>query len=502
MNGTPLAVGQTPPHYTYTRALFGVIATCFLIGGVQVMGAGSMALLWLSMGGLSAIGFLGLGMFLTVPTFATPWSIYAVSLALGYGFGALNTMVRGYSEGNDLLTLTYANIEALGRAEGGVMLLAATLLLIGHFDKNKLIPRVPFTALEKKTTIWTLLMVALGAVFNLAIGNLGIQGYQGADGGSGQISAFAALTTASLSGVLACSAFGFANETKPRIRQVLVMVLCLILISTLLIMGRRIFMYGMLVGLIGFFATKGAKTFFTFKSVLILLGVAMAVMAASRFYFAMRIAGYNATPNMTTIQRVEGAIDVLTNPDIGDFNEKLSENQGSRTFIIGYLAELMLNLENHDALGGDVFLLNVAGAVPTVIWPGKWAILAKGGSDEALCHPALGMPIWDASNSALTAGACDFSWLGFFMYPLGITCMFAFFNRMLRRAPTLIRAVACFFTFESLLQVEFVLAGAIVGIRNITVMCGLIWALMMLLEWHERSSRQRAQSRQTASLKK
>jgi hypothetical protein len=500
MNHTLMAATPSQENKAYVHALLGVIMVCFLIGTLQLLGAGSMGLLWLSVCGLSAVGFLGLGALLTMPTFATPWSINAVSLALGYGFGALNTMLRGYAEGNALLTVTNADIASLGRAEGGVMLVVAALLLIGHLDGNKLTPRVPFSANEQKTTLLVLSIVALGAVFSLATGKLGIQGTLGADEGSGGISAFAALVSGSLAVILACAAFAFANETKPRARQFLVAALCMVLVGTLLIQGRRVFMYGALVGIIGFFAAKGAKKLFTVKSMLILMCMALMVMAASRFYFAMRIAGDNAAPSITLMERLDGAVDVLLHAENEGFNDRLTENEGSRTFIIGYLAELLQMLETHDALGGDVLILNAATSVPTVIWPGKWAIMARGGSDENLCHPQLGLPLWDAANTSLTAGACDFSWFGLILYPLGVSGLYALFNRLLRGAPTLIKAVACFSTFAGLIQAEITLSSYMVGIRNITVMCSLIWLLLWLVTKHDCLAKQRKGREKTMKL--
>lgn len=453
----------------------------FTVGVLNLIGAGQMWLLWLALVTLTVIGFLCLGRLLTIPSFTTPWSVYATSLSLGYGFGALNTMARGYTSGLALLEVTFADIAALGRAEGAVLMLVSALLVIGSLDSNKILPQQRFTRAELNATFMLLLLVAGGAAVAVATGKLGYQGGQGAEDGSAQISPVASLISASLTTVLGCTAFAFGNESRTK-RRLFVMALCLVLAATLMIQGRRIFMFGMLVGLIGFFAARGARQFFTLKSLVILFAVGVVIMTTSKFYMAMRVASYTAGPNPTLMERVEGGWDVIRNAEAEGLDERVAENQGTRTFIVGYLAELTHAVETHAVVGGDILILNLASAVPTMVWPGKWRIISRGGSEENICHPQFGLPMWDAANTTLTAGLCDFGWFGLFSYPILVVALFSLYNRAFRLAPALVRALVAFATVEAFFQVETAMLGYFVSVRNITALALLTWALVWLFQ--------------------
>ena len=152
---------------------------------------------------------------------------------------------------------------------------------------------------------------------------------------------------------------------------------------------------------------------------------------------------------------------------------------------MGYLAELIEASETHSVMWGYLLKFNVASSVPTLIWPGKWKILAEAGSEEYSCNPQMGMPFWDGPNSALTTGLCDFWWPGLFAYPVVLVLLYVLVNRVVSSAPMLIRALVCFATIDNLFQVERGLAGYFVGIRNISVMLLMAWALVLLFNWEQ-----------------
>jgi len=167
----------------------------------------------------------------------------------------------------------------------------------------------------------------------------------------------------------------------------------------------------------------------------------------------------------------------------GDLEEKLKENQQTRTFILGYAAEIMYGLERHEPVGGGLMELGVATAVPTVIWPGKWKIMAAGGSEENICNPQLGLPAYDAANSLLTSGSCDFGWYGFYAYPLLFALIFSVTVFLLRRLPVVPRLVYGFSLIFSLLNAESVISGYFVMIRNGVILAIILTVFQGFLSW-------------------
>jgi hypothetical protein len=154
----------------------------------------------------------------------------------------------------------------------------------------------------------------------------------------------------------------------------------------------------------------------------------------------------------------------------------LKDNQATRTFILGYAAEILSALETHEPVGGALMELGVATAVPTVIWPGKWKVMAQG-SEENICNPILGMPAYDAASSLLTSGLCDFGWYGFYFYPLLFSLIFSLTLVAVKRLPPIARLAYGFGLIFSLLSAESVISGYFVMIRNGVVLVIILAAL-------------------------
>jgi len=363
------------------------------------------------------------------------------------------------------------------------------LLFMGSVDTIKLIPDKPFTDAERRATFIVLLVTAGAMVVAVATGNLGFQSSQGAEEGSQLVSPLGAVVFSAMSPMMACAVFAFATAKNGRMRTI-AFALCLLLMLVLMLQGRRIFMYSMLIAVIAFFGARGAKQFFTVKSLFLLLGVALVVMGTSRFYFAMRMAQWNAGPNPGIIRLAQDGLDIVLNADKEGLDQRISENQGTRTFIIGYLAELIDGVETHRYVGGGLLELDLATAAPTAIWPGKWKILVQG-SEEGICHPVVGLPGWDAANSVLTAGMCDFGWAGMMIYPLGLAGMFALLNRAARRLPAVVRMLIAFATFDALFGVENALSAYVVQTRNVLILSVIALVVVQLIRWFDELPSQR-----------
>ncbi len=440
--------------------------------------------LWVGTFLASMVGFGGLLAMVMDRSFSTPWSVYAVSLSLGYGFGSFNSLMRGYDHGTSWLAVTFASQASVAMALGGVMLLTAGLLIVGRIDTHKLLPRLEISPLDRKVALILMLLVTFAGVVAFAAGRIGFQGGMGSEEGSARVSALGAVLSASLAGVLGMSGYVFAREQRRGIRWLVIAAAVLIGVM-LFIQGRRIFMYGVLVGLIGFLGARGLKGLLTLRTLVGLVVMVACFFGASRAYMAMRISGYTLGPNPTLSERWNGAVDILKNAERTGLMEATAENEATRTFILGYLGELVEKLQTRPPMWGELLEFNLASSVPTVIWPGKWRIMAEVGTEEYACNAHLAMPFWDGANSLISAGLCDFLWPGVVLY-VGLTLgLFALFNRLLAGMPPVVRLLACFATMENLLQVEGSMTSSFVLIRNISVLLLIAWSVQWLVQWHE-----------------
>lgn len=456
------------------------------MGVVQLMAHMYAWPFWGSMLVLTVIGFWGLARLIFLPSFVTAWSVYGVSLALAYGFGTLNTMSSGFVDGSAMYLVSYAGPSALGRAEGLMLIIVAAMLYIGHIDPNKTIPTETFTDSERSSTVVLLVIVTAGTFIALATGQLGFQGVQSGEEGSVLVSPLASLVTSTLTPVTALAILAFGSQANSRVRS-LVIVLCVLLALTQMTQGRRLLMFNVLTLTMAFFAARGTKGFFTPKIIGVLLVTLLVIVGASRFFVSMRIAGYSLPSHATMKERVEGAIDVITNPEQSGLNEHLKENQSTRTFVLGYVGELIEAYEKSNrTTEGDLLILNVATAMPTAIWPGKWRVIADIGSDELACHARMGMPAWDAANTVITEGFCDFGWTGMLVYPIAMAGLMTLACMAVRRTNILIRALVGFAVIKSLLGVEGVLTGYIVDLRNTAVLAVAAFLLVQAFNRYQK----------------
>lgn len=457
-------------------------AACFGMGCIQVLVPGVSAVFWASMIVLTLVAFVSFARLLSVPFYVTPWSLYATSVSLGYGLGTLNTVARGYTKGFSLLEMTYADMTHVSLAEGLILILVGLLLLAGTLDKKKLLPPTDFSDTEKRAALVMLVISAVSAVAGVATGSIGYGGGQGSEEGSGRVSPIGALLVSSMTATLATGVFIFAKEKNPKVRLT-ALLLCGTLLGPILLGGRRTFIFAIVVASIGLFANLGIKELFKKRTLILLFVAGMAVMSITRFYFAMRIASYKLEPHPPLVELVKGGWDVITHAESEGLDEANAENQGTRTFIIGYLAEMLERGSLSRTLGGDLLTVDVATAIPTVIWPGKWAVMQRIGSEEFACHTAFGLPVWDAANNTITAGFCDFWYPGLFLYPIGVMLFFAAINRAFGRAPLLVRSLLCFATAENLFQVETTITTYLAGLRNLSMIAFFAWGVVLVMRY-------------------
>ena len=461
---------------TIDPVVLGLIVVCMVVGGIGRLASDVPQMLWISSATLAGVGVVGLLRLIGVAEFATPWSVLAVSYGLAYGLGSLNTFLSGYSTGLDFLSVTYAPRDSVVEATSLLLMLCGTLFFLGEQDSKKLVPSVELDDVSKQMVFWTLILTLLTAILAVLTGQLGFQSDMSGEDGSLRVSVLSNLVVSAMPPV-AATALYCVKSLKPSTRwfaYLLVVGILLILVTQ----GRRILMYTMVIGMIGYFAGQGFRSLLRPKGLMVLIVGAFIVAIGAKFFFAMRQATYELPKGSSLSELIAVGASKMTGGDQGDLDEKLKENRSTRTFIIGYAAEILFALETHEPLGGDLMVLGVATAVPTTIWPGKWRIMAQG-AEEAVCHPRLGMPPYDAANTLVTSGMCDFGGAGMFGYPVLFALMFSLSLFLVRRLDIVSRLVFGFGIVYSLLNAENVLTAFFVVIRN-----GAILALgMLVLRW-------------------
>lgn len=417
----------------------------------------------------------------------------AISIQLGY---VLGTAVYLINCGSIQLTHyqplqpygVYFDQHSLGLALAAVLMACALLHAASGWEKPKALQDFAGQLASPKAErlVWCGALLALVA---LASGDIGFMGSTVSD--TSRISALGGVAALIIPPLVPYT-LALATGNRPLPRRVALWACELMFVGITLVLGRRYLIYVVLLSILAFFIHERRFTLrkrinFTVAGVATLL----VMYWGFKFFMALRFAGWEAGSEISLGQRVDDAIAMLGDNRARMISDALSENAGTRTFILGYMAALM-GIDGHSVPTlGQELIYSVKMAIPSLLLPGKTASLPA--APEEFIHPLYGIPNFDGPNSVIVAGYDDFGFIGAVLYPLAVAMLYAGFFYVVKR---LVRhgALRVFFVFAllfSLLYVEQALAGPFVTLRNLLIVSGGGWLLMRIPVIRVRRDRRR-----------
>lgn len=443
---------------------------------------------WISVAILSLIGIFGLATIVAFGSRCDAGFAYATSLALAYGYGSLNTMTSIYVTWDDFSSVTYASVESLGWSLANILMICG--LLYGFSNRNEratLAPKVADSAARYGAI--SLLVIFTGAsILAVAMGYLSLQGAQNAASGSRESSPLASLVASSITAVVAASLWLWTDENKSRTEKVVLAISCSCLLAIQATQGRRVLIYSFIVCAIAYVAGRKNSLRLNTRTIVATVLACLLLFSAMRLFYSMRVATREQSGPANITEALAKGWVVYRNSELFDLDAELAENSATRTFILGYVGELVQASSAGGAPAfGKLAQVDLATVVPTVLWPGKWKLMDTYGGEEDVCHPLLAMPVWDAPNTLLTAGFCDFRWLGFYLYPLLVLGLLKVSIRFFQSAPLNVKGLVFFATLEVAFQVENQMTAYLISVRNIIIVAAVSWAITLL--WHARVNR-------------
>lgn len=426
----------------------------------------------------TCIGIAGLVRCILRSSRITPWDLLLAALCLAYGLGTLNTELSWIRTPSDYLSLTTAHPRHVMRTAGILMLLGATLCVASALDRNHVFADLVIGPRQLKPIMAFVTAIAAASIAQIAIGTIGF--HQDMTGDGVRVSPLAALTVASIVPAAALTSFVW-RRFEGRERYLMLSVLA-VLMMVQFYQGRRIFIYSLVVCLMCYFAGNPPKRLFTFKNLLTFALSAALIMFASKAFFAMRMAVWELGSTRDTVAMLGKGLDVLMNAKDTGLSEEVSENQKSRTFIIGYLAELVGALELQEPLYGDVLIFDLAINVPSALWPGKYKIIALG-VEESVANPHFNLSPEDSANSIATAGAADFGVYGIFAYTFMQAGVFSLILRQTRRLGAAGHLVIAAALSDSLLNIEGGVSQYFSILRSLSIALMATYFLHMAYAW-------------------
>lgn len=404
-------------------------------------------------------------------------TVLAMTLLLGYCLGALNSWLTVPRAGLTLAAFFFRDPAAVSRGMASVLLACGILYCLGELLESPLFGNEFRVPLDSRTYLFvyagTLLMVLAYAT--------GATGFMGAViGVNHRVGVFSTFSTWFASPLFALTFCIFIN-TRKGAQRTITGVLFLIQLALLVPLGRRVLIYGVVLAI---FSLRFGEHRFRFsivrKAVFAALAVVVISVGSTAFYY-LRIAGYGA-PGVSFAQLVQRAIDLreTTTPEM--INSLMEQNVEKRTFIIGYLSDLLNASEKSPPAMGQDLVGMIEYVIPSQFVEYKDRFF----QEEALADQIWGFSYIDEANSVLTAGAVDFGLAGIVLYPLMIVILLRAFVEIAGMSlPPLASLFIALATIAWLLEPEVQLSQYFEAVRDGTLfgIAIAIYASLPRFQW-------------------
>ncbi len=425
-------------------------------------------------------GLIALAYCVVRPRLITVYDLLGAALLFAYGTGALNSLISYSRDNQDLITASTVGQYWFTCTLGLTLAVCGTLHLAGRVDHGSRLflnsgsqTHTAFPSRMLSFVIVSLLMVC----WELATGRIGFMGSVRADTGGQSIAVIPSIVLMIITPV---GAMAISEALKPKCRyKWTLFVSGILLLLSQFGLGRRVFLFSTLTCVMCAVATKPPKKWLAIKPLILAAGLIALLQTATVAFYTMRIAywSFRSSPiaRVQILSIIPQAYKDYTSDTRGEIKAQIAENLKSRTFVLEYLAQIAQGQEQHGPLYGEDLHRAIIYAIPSVLYREKYRdpLFEE---EEGLINPKLGLPVWDAANSILTAGVADFGWVGIFLYPLTL-CMVlsAVLQLTRRRLPSetclLLSLSAC----QLLLSVESDISSYISFIRTLIVVGVISW---------------------------
>jgi hypothetical protein len=398
--------------------------------------------------------------------------LMGATLLIAYSGGTFSTWFSSLSFEDFTILTKQRPIELLSGALALVYISTGFAIAVGRFESPILRPDDKLPSDSGFGVLLSLIGLSL-IICAYLIGDIGFEGIQ-IDPNSQRIPVLGAtviLITPALAGL-----FGFLyGRFKQTVLKTYYVVGGIAVIASIIPTGRRQIVLALIMLVLGYSISGGLRQRSRLQKLLIGTAIISIGFFVSAYFFAMRLSVWELGPTSTLVDQMTLAFQFLTSPTLEErFNALLYENLRERTFVLGYLADLIEATKSSGPLYGEALLFYLRLSIPSVLDPSKVDVLAIQ-QIESFAHPKLGLPVIDQANTILTDGVTDFGVLGGFVYLLGmiaVLCAVVWLLRQFYRSFTFM--ITSLTLFNLAMRPEITLSEYIVTIRN------LIWIVPLI----------------------
>jgi hypothetical protein len=398
--------------------------------------------------------------------------LLVTALLFAYDGGSFSTFLNAASVQDFEILTKQRPIELISSALALVNIICGLVLLVGRLERSAV------AAIAEDTTdsgfSFALACFGLGLILaGYLVGDLGYMGIQTDDAGRVSVlGAAASLIEGPLAGICGFMAARSRRATGAVFYAVVVMLVALAVVPA----GRRAIVLILLVATIGFALGGGLRRLsLTQKLLSVGIGGCFAYVMSS-YFFALRLATWELGNTAGLTDQLWLGLEFMLSPSLQErFSALFYDNVRERTFVLGYLADLIEAVSSSGPLDGEALLYYLRLCIPSVLDPTKDQIIAYQ-MVEALVHPKLGLPVIDEANTILTDGTTDFGIAGALVYCATLIMLMRGAIWLIQKLASPITVMFGTFTVISLvLKPELTLDEYLVPLRNLAVFIPLMW---------------------------
>ncbi len=399
-------------------------------------------------------------------------SLLFSTLGLGYGLGTANTWFTLPRTDLSLGEYLHHDPVILTHTMGSVLFSMAVLLALGEAVEAPLFGEEFVLEFPPQVVVF----ISVGVMLIVVAYATHALDYMGATHGeNGQLGIFASFSAWLIGTLFAITLVAALNTRQKGVRRYLMLLTAVQFLLEIPI-GRRSLIYTMVLALIALRLGPHQFRWSWLKRAVVGVILAGLLYVATIAFFYMRLAGFSKQ-GLNIVDRVSLALEYFETKNYAEVSKTFSTNVQTRTFILGFLAEMeAFSTKFTPGYGVDLGMQTVS-AVPSILYPDK----NRTTSEEGLSNELFGTTYTDEANSVLTAGAVDFGLFGMVVYPILIVAVLRFLLEFIGQTlPTFVAAFIIIGTIGRVLQPENSITDYIIIVRNGVLFGIIVWGFIAL----------------------
>ncbi len=394
---------------------------------------------------------------------------FCVANTVGYGLGVVNSWLTVQRGNLDLAAYFNREPEAVSHAMAAVLISSAILYSLGEMFETPIFGQSFQLALDNRAILFSIFGTSL-VIIGYVTGQIGYMGATASANG-GHLSVFMGLLGWLFPNLFAFTTLSFLEWPKGNIKRLFGLLLA---IQFLLIIpsGRRNIVYFVLLAIITTrFGRFKPKWSLSRKLIYAAILAALIGIGATAFYY-LRYAAYGKQ-RVTLADRISLAIALYESGNTSKVNQSLKENIAKRTFVLGYISDLLdASFRMEPALGGNAYH-EFQLTIPSVFWEDKHALFYD---EESVANTTFHFAFKDEANSIYSAGAIDFGIWGMILYPIIVSALFRIVAEIARiNLPEVVATLVILFLLYDAFITEAGLWIRLLVIRDSLLYSAFLW---------------------------